>query len=309
MTDELATALERTIAAASDLLATLKPRIMNMNDGSDSADHPENDDCGELGCTPALTDAQPHIDHCDCSQVGADDRCVAYRAILAEGKVLDYDGTKWPITTFRTHLWTQHGVNEEALNANALAAAHATAHRRESGIGDREPTVNEVAAMVIKFIDEDINSDYANGRTPPMPWNVMDFSHLHDFRDANEYLIQAEAHFGNAPPDEANDVSYEVTALLAARTDNLKPILDWRTDETHARIVRPDWLTDGRPFVLHWTDYVANDWSKQFENLSEAVVALAMLIRCGEDAWRSGFNVDGEELDDVIADFFGKAIT
>lgn len=27
-------------------------RMMNLNDGSVSADHVENDDCGELGCTP-----------------------------------------------------------------------------------------------------------------------------------------------------------------------------------------------------------------------------------------------------------------
>lgn len=273
--------------------------------------------------TDAEFNAQPHIDHCDCTREHADDRCVAYRAILAEGNVHDYDSTERPIGDFRTHLWAQHGVNEEALHADELAVAHAAAHRRESGIGDREPTVGEVTAVVMKLIDETINDrEYVNSRGEPMPWNVMDFSTLHEYTDANMYLIEAEAHFGAgwwdfADGDEtgfqkavghANEVTDAVTLILTDRVDNVQPVMTWKTDDCSARILNPAWLTE-MPFILNWTDHMTQEESFRFETLSEAVACLAALIRCGEDAWRSGFNLGNEEMADAIVDFFGKAIS
>jgi hypothetical protein len=182
-------------------------------------------------------------------------------------------------------------------------------------------TIQEMTDFVVKMIDEDINSDYANGRTPPMPWNASTFSDLHDFIDANEYVLQADEHFGFLDTaDEAiergNRVTDAVTEILSARVDNLKPIFQWDrgvglpedTVDCLARVLYVPWLTS-HAYLLWWTDGVAQEETERFEALSEAVVALGALIRCGESDWTKGFDVLGSEMADVIGDFFGKAVS
>lgn len=45
--------------------------------------------------------------------------------------------------------------------------------------------------------------------------------------------------------------------------------------------------SEGTTFVVHWTDYVANDWRREYASESHAWAWIAFLIRCEE----SGFEL------------------
>lgn len=251
---------------------------------------------------------------------------------MTEDKMHDYDGTERTVAWMKDHLRTSHGIVERPDQLRARVDAgfdeadiHARAHKRESGIGDRQATPEELAAIVMKFVDETINDpEYVNSHGDPMPWNVLNFSTLHDYVDANMYLIEAEAHFGSdggwSFPEGGDEDAFEracaranavtdlVAKQLADRVEGVKSVMEWRTDECFARIIQPRWLTE-RSFILNWTDYVTQEETYRFNQLSEATVCLGVLIHCGEDAWRSGFNVDNEGMAGVIHDFFGKAVS
>lgn len=41
-------------------------------------------------------------------------------------------------------------------------------------------------------------------------------------------------------------------------------------------------VPEGHDYVIWWNDYVVNDWTEAYTDLSEALVRYATLIRCGE---------------------------
>lgn len=51
-------------------------------------------------------------------------------------------------------------------------------------------------------------------------------------------------------------------------------------------------LNSEKPFVLTWTDSVANDWTESYDNMSTALLRLATLVKCGELEWDTLFRFD-----------------
>jgi hypothetical protein len=43
-------------------------------------------------------------------------------------------------------------------------------------------------------------------------------------------------------------------------------------------------------YTLYWSDGVANEWSENFDMLSDALARLAALVHCGENEWELGLN-------------------
>lgn len=72
-------------------------------------------------------------------------------------------------------------------------------------------------------------------------------------------------------------------------------------------------LPAGHPYVLHWTDYVVNDWLEAYSNLSVATARLAALIRCTElndhdDSGGGFFKQDPAMFTAVAEAFWGLTI-
>jgi len=61
-------------------------------------------------------------------------------------------------------------------------------------------------------------------------------------------------------------------------------------------------------FDLRWNDGVANEWSEEFDDLSTALARLAVLMRCGETGWSTGFAQTPKYFADH-ADAFFKEVT
>ena len=55
-------------------------------------------------------------------------------------------------------------------------------------------------------------------------------------------------------------------------------------------------LNDDTGYVLEWTDFVANDWSETFPNMSTALARLALLAFCCETDWDAMFKDDSSEF-------------
>jgi hypothetical protein len=60
---------------------------------------------------------------------------------------------------------------------------------------------------------------------------------------------------------------------------------------------------EGTKFIVNWTDYVANEWTEEYDLLSEALTRLAMLAACKEANWELGFGTSPEEHQVSVADF------
>lgn len=48
-------------------------------------------------------------------------------------------------------------------------------------------------------------------------------------------------------------------------------------------------VDEDRGATLYWTDYVANDWTEWYEDVSTALARLACLARCQETNWDAFF--------------------
>lgn len=57
-------------------------------------------------------------------------------------------------------------------------------------------------------------------------------------------------------------------------------------------------------FELIWTDFVANQWTEEYKSLSALLLRLAVLVRCGEEAWRLGFTQEPERFMISASQFF-----
>ena len=60
-----------------------------------------------------------------------------------------------------------------------------------------------------------------------------------------------------------------------------KEILYWNRQHIGVGV----WQCSATCFAVRWTDYVANDWEREFASLSTALAFLAFLMRCEEKDW------------------------
>lgn len=65
------------------------------------------------------------------------------------------------------------------------------------------------------------------------------------------------------------------------------------------------WRRVDNKYVLTWTDFVANDWTEEYVDLSVALLRLACLARCEEDDWSPGFRDDATKFPDMADRAFG----
>jgi hypothetical protein len=67
-------------------------------------------------------------------------------------------------------------------------------------------------------------------------------------------------------------------------------------------------LNDDTGYVLEWTDFVANDWSETFPNMSTALARLALLAYCCETDWDATFKNDSKDFFLNWVDFAESAV-
>jgi hypothetical protein len=65
---------------------------------------------------------------------------------------------------------------------------------------------------------------------------------------------------------------------------------------------------EGAKFIVNWTDYVANEWTEEYDLLSEALMRLAMLAACKESNWELGFSTSPEEHQVLVAEFMEEVL-
>ncbi len=68
-------------------------------------------------------------------------------------------------------------------------------------------------------------------------------------------------------------------------------------------------VTDAGKFVLEWTDYVAGDWSEEFDTIDVAYARLAVLLACREANWTCGFAHKTETFAPWARAFLSNSIT
>ncbi len=73
----------------------------------------------------------------------------------------------------------------------------------------------------------------------------------------------------------------------------LRPLFSLVTDETGIDLAEK---RDGSGFVLSWTDYVANEWTEEYPDLSLALLRLAVLQRCAESGFDRMFGQDHQQF-------------
>lgn len=61
-------------------------------------------------------------------------------------------------------------------------------------------------------------------------------------------------------------------------------------------------------YVLSWGDHVANDWEEVCATLSDALLRLACLAKCGESNWVKFFGVSDEDFPAVAEKFFSEVL-
>jgi hypothetical protein len=66
-------------------------------------------------------------------------------------------------------------------------------------------------------------------------------------------------------------------------------------------------LKSEKPFVLYWTDNIANDWTETYDDMSTAFLRLATLVKCGELKWDTFFRFDQNEFAMNAEAFFNYA--
>ena len=71
-------------------------------------------------------------------------------------------------------------------------------------------------------------------------------------------------------------------------------ILGLKRETTHIEIWNDN--DKNKPFVLWWTDYVANDWTERFESLPLVMLRMTALLACEESDWSKGFTTDPENF-------------
>ena len=82
-------------------------------------------------------------------------------------------------------------------------------------------------------------------------------------------------------------------------------ILETTFEEVSIKLTRS--LVSEKPFVLYWSDNVANDWTETYDKLSTAFLRLATLIKCGELDWDTFFRFDSDEFTLNAEAFFNYA--
>jgi hypothetical protein len=64
------------------------------------------------------------------------------------------------------------------------------------------------------------------------------------------------------------------------------------------------------PWVLSWSDGIANEWNESYDFLSTAILRLAALAFCSEHDWEVGFRAtDAAEFDPTARAFWTLAVT
>lgn len=61
-------------------------------------------------------------------------------------------------------------------------------------------------------------------------------------------------------------------------------------------------------FVMTWGDFVVNEWSEKFDNLSMLLLRLATLMKCGEENWDACFAIDLDDFIEVGHTFFERTV-
>ena len=57
-------------------------------------------------------------------------------------------------------------------------------------------------------------------------------------------------------------------------------------------------------YTLWWTDFVANEWFENYDNLSTLLLRLAILVYCGEKDWEIGFVENDPRAVEIMASRF-----
>lgn len=65
---------------------------------------------------------------------------------------------------------------------------------------------------------------------------------------------------------------------------------------------------DGDKVVLSWTDYVANQWDEEYDNLAQALTRCALLIECEMSDWELGFTMTPEQHSDMHRGFVSDCL-
>lgn len=83
------------------------------------------------------------------------------------------------------------------------------------------------------------------------------------------------------------------------------------TKQDILRITRDDFMviirhSDSTPddiygdrITMEWTDYVANEWSEEYDNLAQALTRCALLLECESSDWELGFKMTSEQHKDM----------
>jgi acyl carrier protein phosphodiesterase len=98
----------------------------------------------------------------------------------------------------------------------------------------------------------------------------------------------------DALADEIAALKQTVSATPAA-ADRATITLQVTNDHMHAEIT--EWDHSGAAYRLHWTDFVANEWTEYFPDLPTALMRLAVLQRCTEISdGNGGFEHDARDF-------------
>jgi hypothetical protein len=67
-------------------------------------------------------------------------------------------------------------------------------------------------------------------------------------------------------------------------------------DDSHPAGISLTMEKQNECYVLTWTDFVINDWTETYDNLSTALARMAVLARCAEHNWEIGFTNDTKQF-------------
>lgn len=97
---------------------------------------------------------------------------------------------------------------------------------------------------------------------------------------------------------------YEATAVKGSLTDDdAKNLIVFYDVDYGCRIIRDE---STKKFIVNWTDYVANEWTEEYDKMSAALTRLAMLAACQEAGWDLGFSTTPEQHEQATEDFMDE---
>jgi len=127
-----------------------------------------------------------------------------------------------------------NGATEDQLEASSLAAKVVYLEWKNGHI-----TTEELAQETLRLIAEDVDAGY-------VPWDVWDFSELHNYVDANCYTLDV---LGLYWPDDDGDSACDITNAVQGRVSEM--LCGSKTPGHHAFNEDNHVLMDDRKYEYH----------------------------------------------------------